>query len=160
MKPQVYLETSIPSYLAAWSSRDLIKAAHQQITREWWQTRNRFDLYISDLVIQEASGGDETAARQRLEMIQDIQVLEFTDEVRTLAHDLVELGPLPEKAAVDALHIAFAVVNGMDYLLTWNCTHIANAAMRNDIESICRSRGYEPPIICTPEELQEELTNE
>lgn len=156
MKFGIYLETTIFSYLTARPSRDLIQAAHQQVTGEWWQTRDRFDLYVSDLVIQESGKGDETAARQRLEVLAQIPVLEFSANVQELARHLIEHGPIPEKAVVDALHIAFAAVHGMDYLLTWNCTHIANAAMRNQIESLCRAQGYEPPIICTPEELLEE----
>ncbi len=153
MKPKVYLETTIPTYLTAWSSRDLIKAAHQQITREWWENRAKFDLYISQIVIRESSGGDKDAAARRLEVLEGIQILEISEEAKALARDLVEHVPLPEKASLDALHIAIAVVSGMDYLLTWNCTHIANATLRNKIESICRSRGYEPPVICTVEEL-------
>ncbi len=155
MKPKVYLETTIPSYLTAWPSRDLIRTAHQQITREWWQHRHQFDLYVSQVVLREARGGDEAAAAQRLEALEGVAVLQLNDAARSLARDLVEQGPLPEKAAVDALHIAVAVVSGMDYLMTWNCTHIANAKMRNKIEALCRSSGYEPPVICTPEELME-----
>ena len=88
--------------------------------------------------------------------MEGIQVLELSPEARSLAKQLITEGPLPEKAELDALHIGIAVVNGMDYLLTWNCTHIANAAMRHMIEAVCRSMGYEPPVICTPEELVEE----
>ena len=156
MRPKVYLETTIPSYLTAWSSRDLIKAAHQQITREWWQDRARFDLYISQLVLREASGGDADAAGLRLETLKGIPVLAVSSAASTLAQQLVQHGPLPEKAGADALHIGIATVNGMDYLLTWNCTHIANATTRHRIEEICRASGYQPPILCTPEELMEE----
>lgn len=156
MQPKVYLETSVISYLTAWSSRDLIKAAHQEITREWWQGRTRFDLYVSQIVLREASGGDREAARLRLESISDLPVLTASPEASVLAQQLVAQGSLPAKAAVDALHIAIAVVNGIDYLLTWNCTHIANAAMRHKIEAICRQSGYEPVVLCTPEELMEE----
>ena len=153
---KVYLETTIPSYLTAWSSRDLIKAAHQQITREWWQSRARFDLYISQLVLREASGGDEEAAKLRLAALKGIPVLALSSDARALAQQLVQQGPLPESAVADALHIGIATVNGMDYLLTWNCAHIANATIRHRIEAICRASGYQPPILCTPEELMEE----
>lgn len=155
MKPKVYLETTIASYLTAWSSRDLIKVAHQQITREWWQERRRFALYISQLVLREASGGDPEAAKLRIEALNDIPVLALTLEASELAQQLVRHGPLPEKAIADALHIGVATVNGMDYVLTWNCAHIANAAIRYRIETICRVNGYQPPILCTPEELME-----
>jgi predicted nucleic acid-binding protein len=157
MKPKVYLETSVISYLTSRPSRDLIVAANQQITQEWWQIRRAgFDLYISQLVIQEASAGDETMAEQRLQVIEDIPLLELSEEAVTFAERLVKDGPLPQKAVEDALHIAVATLNGMDYLLTWNFRHIANATMRYKIERVCRSEGYEPPVICTPQELLEE----
>jgi hypothetical protein len=147
MGPKVYLETTISSYLTAWSSRDLIKAAHQQITREWWQSRARFDLYISQLVLREASGGDVEAARLRLEALKGISVLALSSAATALAEQLVRQGPLPENAVADALHIGIATVNGMDYLLTWNCAHIANAAIRHRIEAICRASGYQPDTL-------------
>jgi hypothetical protein len=147
MKPKVYLETTIPSYLTAWLSRDLIKAAHQQITREWWQSRARFDLYISQIVLREASGGDAEAARLRLEALTGIPVLTLSPAASILAQQLVTQGPLPEQTTVDALHIAIAVVNGMDYLLTWNCTHIANAALRHRIEAICRTMNRQSSVL-------------
>lgn len=156
MKLKVYIETTIPSYLAARPSRDLIKAAQQQITREWWQTRDRFDLLVSQLVIEESSGGDPDAAKERLEALAGVPVLRISEQATALASRLIEGVPLPDKAAADALHIAIAVVGGVDYLLTWNCKHIANAAMRHGIEAVCRTDGYEPPVICTPVELMEE----
>lgn len=156
MKPKVYLETTIPSYLAAWPSRNLITAAHQQITHHWWRVRRQdFDFFISQSVLDEASSGDPDAAKRRLEILEDIPLLDITDEIGEFTQTLIELVPLPPKAAVDALHIAIAVVSRVDYLLTWNCIHIANAALRVKIEAVCRSKGYEPIIICTPEELLE-----
>jgi hypothetical protein len=154
MKPRVYLETTIPSYLSAWPSRDLIRAAHQQITRDWWdKRRTEFELYISQVVLRECQAGDTTAAADRLKVLQDLPLLEQTGATTQLAQALVDHVPLPERAAVDALHVAIATVHGMDYLLTWNCTHIANATLREPIESVCRANGYEPPAICTPDEL-------
>ena len=154
MKPRVYLETTIPSYLTAWPSRDLVRAAHQQITRDWWDRRRAvFELYISQVVLRECQAGDATAAAERLKILQDLPLLEQTEEATRLAQALVDRVPLPERAAVDALHVAIAAVHGVDYLLTWNCTHIANATLRDPIESVCRENGYEPPAICTPDEL-------
>jgi len=153
MKPKVYIETSIPSYLTAWRSRDLIVAANQEITKEWWDSREQFDLYISALVIQEAGAGNPEAAQKRLEQLDDIPELNITEEVERFAEVLIQKVPLPEKARIDALHIAVAALSGMDYLLTWNCTHIANAILRPKLEAICREFGYEPPTICTPQEL-------
>ena len=154
MAPKLYLETTIISYLAARPSKDLITAAHQQVTRDWWQNRRRdFDLFSSQLVIQESSAGDAAVAQRRLQLLSDISLVQVNLECVSLARALVERGPIPEKAAVDALHIAIATVHGMDYLLTWNCKHIANAEMQTAVNRICRSAGYEPPVICTPEEL-------
>jgi hypothetical protein len=154
MRLKVYIETSVISYLTARPSRDLITAAHQQLTLDWWENRRlHFDLYISQLVVREASAGDEDAAKRRLNVIEIIPLLELNERSLALARSLIEEGPLPEKASEDALHIAVATVHGMDFLLTWNCKHIANAEMRNLITEVCRSYGYEPPITCTPEEL-------
>jgi predicted nucleic acid-binding protein len=156
MKPSVYVETTIPSYLTAWASRDLVRAAHQQITREWWARREGFELYTSRLVVQECQAGDPQAAADRLAALTGIPLLEQATDVAELAEALLRDVPLPEKAAADALHIATAAVHGMRYLLTWNCTHIANVALRQQIEAVCRAAGYEPPLICTPEELPTE----
>ena len=154
MAPKIYLETTIISYLAARPSKDLITAAHQQVTHDWWQHRRRdFDLFSSQLVIQESSAGDAAVAQTRLQLLSDIPLVQVSEDCVSLARALVEKGPIPEKAAVDALHIAIATVHGMDYLLTWNCKHIANAEMQTAVSRICRSAGYEPPVICTPEEL-------
>ena len=153
MKQKVYIETSIPSYLTARSNRDLIVAANQEITKEWWDNRDQFELYISALVIQEAASGDPTSAQKRLSQLDDIPELDITGEVENFANILIQKIPLPEKARLDALHIALATLSGIDYLLTWNCTHIANATLRPKVEAICREFGYEPPTICTPQEL-------
>ncbi len=155
MSPKAYLETTISSYLTAWRSRDLIRAAHQEATHEWWERRSRFDLYISQVVVMESARGDPDAAAQRLQALAGIPILDVTEDAEALAGELIERGPLPEKAAVDALHISVAAVHGMDYLLTWNCTHIANAATRGEIEAVCRGNGLTPPTICTPIELME-----
>lgn len=153
MKPTVYIETSIPSYLTAWRSRDLVMAANQEVTKEWWENRDQFDLYISALVLQEAGAGDPDAAQKRLEQLEGIPELDITEQVEQFADILIKRVPLPEKARIDALHISVATLNGMDYLLTWNCSHIANAVLRPKIEAVCRELGYEPPTICTPQEL-------
>jgi len=157
MKPRVYIETSVISYLTSRPSRDLIVAANQQITRDWWETRRaEFELLISQLVVQEASAGDENAASDRLRAIDEIPLLELDRDALALAEVLVRNGPIPQEAVEDALHIAVATVNGLAYLLTWNFRHIANATTRHEIERICRSQGYEPPVVCTPQELLED----
>jgi hypothetical protein len=154
MKPRVYLETTIPSYLTARPSRDLVMAANQEVTHEWWtKCRDEYDLYVSQLVFEEASAGDSDAAEKRIETLRSIARLDVTAPATMLARMLVDGIPLPTKARADAIHIAVAAVNGMDFLLTWNCAHIANAALRPRIEKICREAGCEPPVICTPQEL-------
>jgi hypothetical protein len=156
MKPSVYVETTVISYLAAQPSRDLIIAANQQVTQEWWQEkRSDFELFVSQLVLREASYGDAKASERRLQVVQNIPLLALTDAAKNLAMALVDKQAIPEKAAEDALHIAIATTNGMDFLITWNFKHIANATMRSKIEYICRLNGYEPPVICSPQELLE-----
>lgn len=154
MASRLYLETSVISYLSSQPSRDLIVAANQQITREWWDTpRPDIELYISQLVIMEASAGDTAAAEQRRQLIDEIPSLTLSEAAVALAERLVRERVVPEQAVEDALHIAIATVNGMDYLVTWNFRHIANAAVRSKIERVCRLAGFEPPVICTPQEL-------
>ena len=156
MKPTVYLETSVIGYLASRPSRDLITAANQQLTHDWWENhRGRFDLYVSQAVLAECSAGDPKAAHERLDAIGDIPILDVTQDAERLADELFKQIPLPANAEVDALHIAIATVNGLKFLLTWNCAHIANAALQSQIEAICRNAGFEPSTICTPQELME-----
>ena len=156
MKQTVYVETSVISYLAGRPARDLIVAAHQELTREWWDERSSgFQLVISELVEQEAGAGDPEASRVRLATIEGIAILALSDAAVSIAEHLVGSGPIPPEAAADALHIAIAAVNGIDYLLTWNCTHLANASLRVQIAALLEDTGYACPVICTPEELME-----
>ena len=154
MKPRLYLETTIPSYLTSRPSGDLIIAGHQQVTRDWWEKRHSdFQIYISQLVVDEVGAGDPAAARERLKVLQSLPLLDITSEVAELADALLASGRIPRRAATDAAHIAVAAVHGMDFLVTWNCVHIANAVIAKALAAICRDRGYECPAICTPEEL-------
>jgi hypothetical protein len=157
MKAKLYLETTIPSYLVGRPSRDLLVAAHQEITRDWWESRrSQFDLYVSELVIQEVRAGDVVLASQRLEILRDVPILAINSEILKLAQDLIAQGPIPRKAAGDAAHIATATVYGCEYLLTWNCRHIANAELHRAIRRVIEQYGYEAPSLCTPEELMGE----
>lgn len=149
----VYVETTIVSYLTARSSRDVVLAAHQALTRDWWRGRGSYELRVSQLVLDEAAAGDPLMRARRLRVLRGIRVLSLTDPAIRLAKELVQQGALPEKATVDAFHIGIAAAHRVAYLLTWNCKHLANATMRGTIEAICRSEGLYPPIICTPEEL-------
>lgn len=161
MKSKVYVETTIPSYLAARPSRDLVIAGNQELTHEWWmEQRESFELYISQFVLDEAAVGDVNAAQRRLNFLEGLHELKVTDEAASLTEKLLEEGVVPQKAATDAAHIAVAAVNGMDFLLTWNCRHIANARMLKRIYSVCEAEGYACPLVCTPAELMEGDGNE
>lgn len=149
----VYVETTIVSYLTARPSRDVVLAAHQRLTRDWWKGRRAYELRVSQLVLDEAAAGDQVLRARRLRALRGIPVLSLTDAATRLAKALVRQGALPKKATVDAFHIGIAAAQEVRYLLTWNCKHLANAAMRGTIEAVCRSEGLTPPIICTPEEL-------
>lgn len=154
--PKVYVETSVISYLTAKPSRDLIVAAHQQVTRDWWLRRKRFELFVSDAVLEEAKRGDKAAAARRKVALEGISVLSATALAQTLANDFLRAAVMPSNAAIDAVHVAIATTQGVDFLVTWNCTHIANAIVREKIETVCRKAGFRPPVICTPLELSEE----
>ncbi len=151
---KVYLETSFVSYLVARRSRDLIIAGRQQVTLDWWeQGQPQFDLFVSEVVLQEARAGDATEVIKRLNVLAGLPILDVPTEASRLAGLLLSRGIVPSKANIDAVHIAVATVHGMDYLLTWNLKHIANAHVRKMVARIFRAEGYESPEICTPEEL-------
>lgn len=154
-KPTIYIETSVISYLTARLSHDFVIAAHQKLTYDWWeQRRSEFELYTSQLVTQEASRGDSQAAEKRWQILQNLPLLPVTKEAFELADDLVQKRLLPMQAHTDALHIAVAIFHDMDYLLTWNCRHIANAEIYRQIAKLSFQQGYdEMPILCTPYEL-------
>ena len=157
MRRTVYVETSIISYLAGRPSRDLVVAARQQLTHTWWRERRpEFDLYVSQVVLDEARAGDPEAARRRATLVADLPLLDITPDVAELAAALIEHIPLPVRAGADAAHIAVAAYHGMDFLLTWNSAHIANAELRPKVERVCRERGYPAPVLCTPDELMGE----
>lgn len=145
----VYLETTVLSYLAAPDARDGIIAAHQSVTRTWWEgQRQQYRLVASAIVVREASAGDPEMATKRLALIADCD-----DAVDALAALLLARGLVPATVPNDALHIAVATVGGVEYLLTWNLRHLAGAIARRRIEQELRRLGHEPPTICTPEEL-------
>lgn len=144
------------SYLVGRLSRDVVVLGNQELTREWWATRRAdYELFVSEAVIGEAAIGDSDLARQRVEICDGLQLLAISDEAERLAPLLLKAAGMAPNAATDALHVAVATVHGMDYLLSWNCAHIANATIRRAIDKQCRASGYEPPVICTPQELIE-----
>jgi predicted nucleic acid-binding protein len=161
MKKKVYIETSIISFLGGRPSRNLLAAAWQSITTDWWENRRElFDLYVSELVLEEAGRGDEDAAQKRLKNLESIPLLAVTDSAVELSKKLLEQGALPQKATDDALHIALASVHNIDYLLTWNCRHIDNAETKPIVRSVIITNSYFCPEICTPQELMGGELNE
>jgi predicted nucleic acid-binding protein len=154
MKAKLYLESTVPSYLVARQSRDIVTAGHQATTREWWEKRrDDFHIFVSEVVVAEVSRGEKAMADLRLGVIKDFPRLAVTDEVKELAQSLIVSGGLPKKAVNDAAHIALAAVHEMHFLMTWNCRHIANAEMLRKVQSICRAHSTNCPVVCTPEEL-------
>ena len=154
MKPKVYLETTIPSLLTAWPSRDVSIAGQQQTTRDWWnERRQRYELFVSVLVMKEVERGDAEAARERVAKLRQCRVLPYPKEAEELTRALPSSRLIPAKAETDAAHVATAAVHGMDFLLTWNCRHIANAAIVEQLRDLCDREGFPAPVICTPHEL-------
>ena len=156
MLPSVYIETSVISYLVARPSKNARVASNQELTHKWWQTRRKdFELYVSAVVLGEAERGDAVLAAARVAVARELSLAQVTREAIDLAAALVTGAGVPQKANEDALHIATAAVNGLDYLLTWNCTHIANAVTIPRVNAICRGHGFEPPLIYTPQEFMD-----
>ncbi len=157
MKATVYLETTVVSYYTARQSQNLIIAAHQQITHEWWRTRlSDFSIFISQFILDEAGQGDPEAAQARLKALDRFPLLDVTEKALEIAQSVMEIkGFIPEKAATDAAHIGMAAAHGIHFLLTWNCKHLANAEMSDRLEQVCDRHDCRCPVICTPEELLE-----
>jgi hypothetical protein len=152
--PFVYLETSIVSYLRQRTSGQVIAAARQVLTRRWWEEeRANYDLVTSQYVIDEVADGDPQLAQERLELVEGIPLLKLSGEIDDIAEEIVSRAILPAKAQLDALHIACASHHHVDYLLTWNCKHIANARILPKIHQTLTDLSCFIPIICTPEEM-------
>ena len=156
-KKKVYVETSVISNLAARPSCNLIDMARQVATQQWWDVAvSEYRLVISSLVEREAAKGDADAAKRRLEILRGLDALVITREVEALANRLLAATAVPMSSYEDAVHIAAAAVGGVDYLVTWNCRHIANAATMPKIYQTCQEAGFKCPVICTPEQLGKE----
>jgi hypothetical protein len=155
-RPAVYIETSVVSYCVARTSRDVIVLAHQQVTHEWWNTcLPRCRPFVSQLVVEEASAGDPEAAQRRQEAMKGFAILDITPDAERLAAAYLRAIPVLAGSARDALHVAIASSSGMDYLLTWNCAHIASAPVRRAVAEVNDFESTPTPTICTPEELME-----
>jgi len=154
MKPRLYMETSVVSFLAARPSKDAVIAGQQASTHRWWkEKRRRYELFISKLVWQEAGQGNKDAVERRLQFIRPLRWLQITEDVSRLAQALLMAKALPPKAGSDALHIALAAVYRMQFLLTWNFTHINNPATEEQTRRVCRECDFHCPVICTPDQL-------
>jgi hypothetical protein len=150
----VYVETTIPSYLAAHPSSQAAIAVDQQATRDWWaEDRLRFRLFTSAFTFDECSRGDPSAAARRLTYLDGIPELSIPDDLHLLETDIIRLFQLPPKAYTDASHLALTITHRMDYLLTWNCTHLANAVLQKELVDYCGYHHLHIPIVCTPETL-------
>lgn len=150
----VYLETSFISYLVARPSRDVIVAGHQQTTHQWWDyRRSHFVCSVSQVVIDEASLGDASEVQKRLTIIGGLPTVDVNEEAEALTLAIIAASILPPHAFPDAAHVAVCAVHKIDYLLTWNCKHLANVQMTRRIAVVCEKLGYKMPMICTPEEL-------
>jgi hypothetical protein len=154
MPRSIFIEATIPSYYVARPSRDLLQLARQQLTREWWDIRRQqFDLPTSQLVLDEASGGEPAKAAERLDLLGGIALLDLNEQVAALATALLTAGILPAVAGRDAYHIAAAGVHDTDFLLTWNCRHIANPFIADRPLTCFSGAGVHLPVICTPEQF-------
>ncbi|MBI2471872.1 MAG: type II toxin-antitoxin system VapC family toxin [Planctomycetes bacterium] len=157
MKESIYLETTVVSYYTSKPSRDIIVLAHQEITLEWWpKAIKRFDIFISEVVVEESRLGDHEAARRRLEELKNFPHLVLNNKVEEMAQVYIEQFEISKKYLRDAAHLAIASVHNIDYLVTWNCAHLANGEVIKKLMKINESFNIHTPIICTPEELMEE----
>ena len=154
---RIYIESTIPSYVVARPARDLLQAARQQLTRDWWELkRDKHELFTGQLVLDEIAFGEPEMAKHRIELVSSLTLLESTEEAGKLTRSIMDSRLLPAKAEGDGAHIALATVHKMDILLTWNCRHIANAFIRGRLRQLIGACGYSTPTICTPEELLQE----
>lgn len=151
--PTVYVETTVIGHIAARQQADILVAARQLTSQRWWAIRDRYSLVVSQIVVDECSAGDISAATERLALIGNIPILAVSSDANELADEQMLHHGIPASEPRDALHIAIAAVNGIQFLVTLNFTHIANAETRSIIEQVCRDRGYVPPLICSPDEL-------
>ncbi len=155
VQPTVYIESTILSYLVSSPSRDVIVAARQAVTREWWEfDAPNFDLVLSQVVLDEIAAGNPLQAKNRMKYASKISALEISESAVELAQAIQQRGLVPPNEARDALHISVATVWKIDYLLTWNCKHIANAQIIKQLQNYVKTYGYDLPIICTPESLR------
>lgn len=156
---RIYVETSVVSYYTARPSRDVVIAGHQQATHDFWIRLERdFEPFVSALVLAESGKGDAEQAEKRLQAIHPFRVIQITPEAQALASRVIAGGGIPAEYPEDALHIALAAIGGVDFLATWNFSHINNPFTRMMIRQIVENEGYVCPEIVSPDELLGEET--
>jgi hypothetical protein len=152
----VYVETTVIGNTAGRMHPDPIISARQQITRDWWaHAPQRYRLFTSQVTLDECGDGDPAAAAERLEIVEEVKLLDTTDEAKSLARALINRLAVPASQPRDALHIAIAAVHRIEFIATWNFKHILNPHLQAKIAEVCRDEGHRPPVICTPQELLE-----
>ena len=155
---RIYIESTIPSYVVVRPARDLLQAARQQLTKDWWDLkRENHELFTSQVVLDEITAGEAAMARQRLKLLRGVPLLEPSAAANDLGREILRSGLLPASADSDAAHIALATVHEMDVLLTWNCRHIANVAIQQRLRRLAEQNGYTLPALATPEEFMNDL---
>lgn len=153
MKPTIYLDSSLPSYWLPQGDDPIVQARHL-LTRRWWVDElPRFEVFISQVVLDEISGGDPRRAAERLALVREFPMLDIDQEVERAAKHYVDNFAMPRRNMRDAFHLALAAVHEIEYLVTWNYAHLANASKRAHIEALNRRLHLSSPIICSPEEL-------
>lgn len=156
--PRIYVETSVISYLTSRPSRDLLIAARQEATREWWEKRGTaFEAITSSMVLKEVAAGNPEAASRRLAICQSLPEWPIEAESEELAERLITTGAVPATEQEDALHIALATIAQVDYIATWNFAHMVSPAAKYRLQKHIEQLGFTPPLLATPEELLESL---
>lgn len=158
MKKRVYVDSSVISYLTARPSKIEEKRERQQITRRWWEERHRWDLFLSSAVMDEIEEGDVTAATRRMAIAIHLTQLPEEPQLYEVAEELVSTGAVPIIALADATHLAWAALNKMDYLLTWNQKHLNNDATRKKIKDTLEKKGLRNVEVLSPQALLEKIS--
>ena len=154
-RKRVYVESSVIGYLTAKPPRDMRRRVRQDITIEWWEQREKWSLFLSSVVLEEIAAGDSFAAEKRLAAVQGLPVLPDHPRAKALVDALIAGTAIPAKAHADAAHLALAALHGMEYLATWNQTHLDNPDLRNKIAEIVKSHDLSLTLVLTPERLLE-----
>jgi hypothetical protein len=152
VKKSVYIETTIPSYATAQPSFNALNVVRRTQTEIFWKMRDKFRLWISQEVIEEISKGDKEAAMRRIEFVKGIELLPEPEGINALAATYQALLDIPDRAKRDCFHLAYCVLSRIDYLLSWNCTHLGLSA-QDKVRVYNDKHGLWTPLLVTPEIL-------